>query len=247
MLNKQVKAGKPVLFKYNGGQTFTGIVKQINGGPDPDGAAVVVEKITPPIPGHPNMTLDARELTPPAPVAPVLPEGPPFTAPTSIVNQNGTPISPRNYYLFSTYAQALAIQEDELAALAAMPDVQGVTSVIVDGIGGTPEYPASYGQFVNNAPPSNPPLLTDVTVWVVVVNVQAIKIPAVASVPAYTGPAQGTDVAGDLIDRELQPNDLDQGPTGERGGNTLYMRALAPTNEGGGIGTIEGYWNPAVQ
>ena len=40
----------------------------------------------------------------------------------------------------------------------------------------------------------------------------------------------------------------DVGPTGELGGETLYIRLLAPTEAPfEGPATFEGYWNPATQ
>jgi hypothetical protein len=249
MLNKQVKAGQTVQFKYNGGQTFSAVVKTINGGPDPSGAAVVLDQIAPPIPGHPTMTIDAGEISLPLKHVLALPDGPPFTAPPGyIISADGSKISPRDYYLFDTYEAAVADLDKELAATAKMAgNPQGITGFVADGILGSPNFPASYTNFATNNPPANPPAASHVSVWVIVINVEEISIPAVFDIPAYTGPAQGTDVAGDITDRQLQPNDMDQGPTGDRGGDTLYMRALAPTNAGGGAATLEGYWNPAQQ
>jgi hypothetical protein len=246
MLNKQVKAGMSVKFKHSG-QTHSGVVKGIGAGPDPSGAPVTVDQIAPKIEGHPNITVDAGDLWVPA--QPVLPTQPPFTAPPG-TNANGTPISPRNYYLFCSYADAMAIASGEVAALAKMPNVSEVSMQIVDDIYGSPGYdnPGYADQFVMAVPPSNPPNLPDITIWRINITATCVIPQETPTIPAFTGPCVGSDVAGDMTDREIQPNEMDVGPTGEWGGNTIYMKLFAPAvNDGTNIGSMSGYWNPAQQ
>lgn len=246
MLNKQVKLGSTVHFKH-GGQPHTGEVMSTAPGPEPSGQPVTLAHIEPALQGHPTITLDASDLTlPPKKRRPNLPDGPPFTAPDATFD--GGPVSPRQFYLFSTYADAQRILDLELAAiLKQYPGALGVTAVISDDIYGSNGYPPSNSAFrMNSGPPSDPPDPTAVCIWVINLAVEEIAIPqASPTIPAYTGPAVGSDYAGDLVDRELQPNQEDVGPTGDWGGDTLYIRALAPTDEGGGAAELMGYWNPA--
>jgi hypothetical protein len=84
MLNQDVKVGMPVTFKHSG-QTHSGVVKSVSGGPEPDGAVVVVDKIAPSIQGQPNVTVDAVDLT----AGKKVPTGPPFSVPAGATFDGG--------------------------------------------------------------------------------------------------------------------------------------------------------------
>ena len=157
MLNKQVKLGSTVHFKH-GGQPHTGEVMSTAPGPEPSGQPVTLAHIEPALQGHPTITLDASDLTLPPKKRPNLPDGPPFTAPDATFD--GGPVSPRQFYLFSTYADAQRILDLELAAIAKQyPGALGVTAVISDDIYGSNGYPPSNSAFrMNSGPPSDPPV-----------------------------------------------------------------------------------------
>lgn len=253
LTNKQVKAGLAVTFKFSG-QSHKGIVKTIAGGPEPSGSAVTLDNINPAIQGHPTVTVDASELELQPSTGPVLPDYPPFTAADATWTGGGAfagqivtiPINSNQQYLFSRYEDALEVEAREVAALSKMPGVQGVSSVIVDAIAGDAGRPPSYGMYKVATPPSNPPQASDVSIWVIYITVEEVAIPSASpTIPAYQGPASGNDVAGDLIQRQLIPGEEDLGPTDIRGGDTLYIRFLAPTDDAGGTALLMGFWNPA--
>jgi hypothetical protein len=219
---------------------------------------VTLDGITPAIQGQPTVTIDASELDLPEQkkkkVFPV--DAPPFTAPAATQTVGGPtpglitiPVRPSNYNLFCSYSEALALAAKELADLKANPNVTGeVTTTVVDGIVGTSQYPPGFPQFQMSTPPSNPPKPTDVSIWVIFSYAQQVVIPQeTPTIPAFTGPAYGSDIAGDLVMRSLEPDALDEGPTGDLGGNTLYMKFLAPTDPTSSAAGMLGYWNPAQQ
>ena len=68
LTNKQVKSGMTVTFKHNG-VLHTAMVKSIAGGPEPSGASVTLDGVSPKIQGQPTVTVDASELDLPAEIA----------------------------------------------------------------------------------------------------------------------------------------------------------------------------------